>query len=195
MGKLQGRVAVVTGGTTGIGFATAKRFVDEGAYDKLFDLNVKGTLFTVQKALPLMTTEGRSSWSAPSPASKEHLPSAPMVRPKPQFAIWYEPGPGAEGPSHSIECPKSGSDQDALGRSTTTGSHCEDPSHHTDGTHGRTGRSRQGSRVPGLRRFQFCHGRRTIRRWRPWSSLTSGRSGADQPASRFARGRVRRSDW
>ena len=29
MGKLQGNVAVVTGGTTGIGFATAKRFVDE----------------------------------------------------------------------------------------------------------------------------------------------------------------------
>src|SRR3984885_926473 len=129
MGKLEGKVAVVTGGTAGIGFATAKRFVDEGAYvfitgrrqkeleeatkaigrniagvqgdvsklqdldrlyeivrakgridilvanagvgefaplaslteahfDKLFDLNVKGTLFTVQKALPLMNDGG-----------------------------------------------------------------------------------------------------------------------------------------
>src|ERR1700704_5291278 len=129
MGRLQGKLAVVTGGTTGIGFATAKRFFDEGAYvfitgrrqkeleeamkvigrniagvqgdvsklqdldrlyqtvkakgkidvlvanagigefaslaslteahfDKLFDLNVKGTLFTVQKALPLMNDGG-----------------------------------------------------------------------------------------------------------------------------------------
>src|ERR1700738_1047568 len=127
--KLQGKVAVITGGTTGIGFAAAKLFVDEGAYvfitgrrqkeldeavqaiggnvtgiqgdvakltdldrlyeavkskgridvvfanagvaefaplgkiteehfDKLFDINVKGTLFTVQKALPLMNDGG-----------------------------------------------------------------------------------------------------------------------------------------
>ena len=130
MGKLQGKVAVITGGTTGIGFAAAKLFVEEGAYvfitgrrqkeldeavkaigdnvtsvqgdvskladldrlyetvkaqrlridvvfanaglaefaalgsiteehfDKLFNINVKGALFTVQKALPLLNDGG-----------------------------------------------------------------------------------------------------------------------------------------
>ena len=126
VGKLENKIALVTGGSSGIGFATAKKFVEEGAYvfisgrrqaeldaavvaiggnvtavqgsianlddidrlietirsskgrldilfanagwgdfatledvteehyDTIFDINVKGTVFSVQKALPLL---------------------------------------------------------------------------------------------------------------------------------------------
>src|SRR5438128_709024 len=130
MGKLEGKIALVTGGNSGIGLATAKQFAAEGAYvfitgrrqpeidravaeigtgvrglqgdvsnladldrlfeiirsekghldilfgnagvgefaplasiteehfDRVFNINVKGLLFTVQKALPLFSDGG-----------------------------------------------------------------------------------------------------------------------------------------
>jgi NAD(P)-dependent dehydrogenase (short-subunit alcohol dehydrogenase family) len=146
MGKLEGKVAVVTGGSSGLALESAKRFVEEGAYvfitgrrqevldeavrligrnvtgvrgdsanlddlDRLFDivkrekgridilyasagwgegamlgditedhfdatfgLNTRGTLFTVQKALPLIN-DGGSIFMTGSTASIKGFPS------------------------------------------------------------------------------------------------------------------------
>ena len=251
MSKLQGKVAVVTGGTTGIGFATAKRFVDEGAFvfitgrrqreldeavkaigsnvvgvrgdvsklpdldrlyetvkakgkidvlvanagvgefgllaslteehfDKLFDLNVKGTLFTVQKALTLMNDGG----------SIILIGSVASVKGSPGFGAYGATKAAVRNLVRTwtmelrsdrrilVQRPKPRSDQDAAaGGATDTGIHCEASGHDSDGTHGRAGRSCQGGGVPGLRRFQLCDGHRTIRRWRPRSSLISGGGG------------------
>jgi len=145
MGKLDGKVAVITGGSSGMALASAKRFVDEGAYvfttarrqqgldeavrqigrnvtavqgdmanlddldrlfdtvkqekgridvlyasagigeaaplgeiteelfDKTFGLNARGTLFTVQKALPLFN-DGGSIFMTGSVASLKGFP-------------------------------------------------------------------------------------------------------------------------
>ena len=151
MGKHEGKVAVITGGTSGIGLATAQRLVGEGAYvfitgrrqseleaavkqigrnvngvqgdvakladldrlyatvkekkgfidivfanagiarfaalgaiaeqefDLIFDTNVKGTLFAVQKALPLLREGASIILCASIVASQGSRASPPRV--------------------------------------------------------------------------------------------------------------------
>jgi NAD(P)-dependent dehydrogenase (short-subunit alcohol dehydrogenase family) len=102
MRRLEGKVAVVTGGNSGIGLATAKRFHEEGArvaisgrnqeslaqaarslgaeavteqqYDEQFDVNTKGSFFTIQKALPHLN-DGASIILNTSVASHKGRPS------------------------------------------------------------------------------------------------------------------------
>src|SRR6266481_5594442 len=90
MGKLEGKVAVITGGSSGLALASAKRFVEEGAYVfitgrrqealdeavKLIGRNVtgaRGALFAVQKALPLFN-DGESIFMTGSVASVKGFP-------------------------------------------------------------------------------------------------------------------------
>jgi len=66
MGKLDGRVAIITGGSGGIGRAAAKRFVDEGANVLLVDL-VERALSDAIAALG----EKHASWVCADVASDE----------------------------------------------------------------------------------------------------------------------------
>jgi NAD(P)-dependent dehydrogenase (short-subunit alcohol dehydrogenase family) len=55
--KSQGRIDVVFANAGVAGFDPLGKIPEEH-FDKLFDINVKGTLFTVQKALPLLNDGG-----------------------------------------------------------------------------------------------------------------------------------------
>ena len=48
MGRLTERVAVITGGGSGIGRATAVRFAEQGAVAVVVDIDAKGAATTVE---------------------------------------------------------------------------------------------------------------------------------------------------
>src|ERR1700723_369180 len=98
--KLQGKVAVITGGTTGIGLATAKLFVKEGAYvfimgrrqkeldeaARAIGNNVTGVRGDIAKLTDLdrlyktVAAKGESMSCSPMPASLNLLHSAKSLR-------------------------------------------------------------------------------------------------------------------
>ena len=51
MGKLEGKIALITGGNGGIGLATAKQFVNEGAY-----------VFITGRREPELAAAGKGDW-------------------------------------------------------------------------------------------------------------------------------------
>ena len=47
--RLDGKIAVITGGNSCIGLATAQQFVEEGAYVFIADISINALLFFHQK--------------------------------------------------------------------------------------------------------------------------------------------------
>ena len=68
--KLSGKVAVITGGTSGIGLATAKRFIQEGAHVYITGRR-QGELDAAVKELGVRTRDWRAGRRRESPGHRQ----------------------------------------------------------------------------------------------------------------------------
>jgi NAD(P)-dependent dehydrogenase (short-subunit alcohol dehydrogenase family) len=93
--KAEGRRIDVVFADAGLGEFAALGSITEEHFDRLFNINVKGALFTVQKALPLLNDGAPSFSRALSPAPKGRLLSGFTARPRLPSAISCELGPSS----------------------------------------------------------------------------------------------------
>ncbi|MBB5608887.1 MULTISPECIES: SDR family NAD(P)-dependent oxidoreductase [unclassified Janthinobacterium] len=83
--SIKGRIDILFA-NAGLGDVQALGAISEASFDHIFSVNVKGTLFTVQKALPLMTAggaiilTGSTTGSMGSPAFSVYSASKAAVR-------------------------------------------------------------------------------------------------------------------
>lgn len=83
--SIKGRIDILFA-NAGLGDLQALGAISEASFDNIFSVNVKGTLFTVQKALPLMTAggaiilTGSTTGSMGSPAFSVYSASKAAVR-------------------------------------------------------------------------------------------------------------------
>ena len=87
-----GRLDIVFA-NAGVGTLEPLGAITEAAYDRVFDINVKGTLFTVQKALPLMTSGGSIILTGSTTGAMGTPPSASTAQRKRRSETSPEAGP------------------------------------------------------------------------------------------------------
>jgi NAD(P)-dependent dehydrogenase (short-subunit alcohol dehydrogenase family) len=89
--KLKGRIDIVFA-NAGVGEFVPFGAITEEHFDKLFNINVRGALFTVQKALPLLNDGGSIILSGSVALLRVLRPSESTLRVRLQSALSCEPG-------------------------------------------------------------------------------------------------------
>src|SRR6476620_4544253 len=77
-GKLQGKIALVTGGNSGIGFATAKQFIGEGAFVYITGRR-QTELDRAVTALGIQATSVRADCRKLKNTSRRYMPSSSLT--------------------------------------------------------------------------------------------------------------------